>query len=313
MQPSSWFTPKRVERLGALLDVLPSRLEPVALVSAQKMVWDHVGGPVDEAQELLEAAIVIGLVDATPDGVGRSPSGTRTRQRLRDGDRAAAALALMRAGALADQARRLVECAILDVAADHFRCPLELRRGAPQLLAMLELEEEIFVGGEIVLSRRLYELVGAVWVFMEPAEQLPPWLDERRRVGHLGELFSWNRERGAAADPFRVSWVSRDDDSLGYDIEDLNAGPSRCIEVKGSRGTVVQFNMSSNEMKQARRLGARYEIQFWGELDLEADPAAQYASLILAGYPLVILDPVAEFDVGGWVFEVERWRIWKTA
>ena len=312
MQPSSWFTPRRVDRLGAMLDVLPSRLEPIALTSAQKIVWDHVGGPVDEAYQLLEAAIVIGLIEATPDGIGRSPRGTRTRESLRDGDRSAAALVLLRAGALADQARRLVECAVLDAAGDCFRCPMELRRGAPQLLAILELEEEIFFSGEIVLSRRLYELVGAVWVFMEPAEQLPPWLDERRRVGHLAELFSGNRERGAAADPSRVSWVSRDDDSLGYDIEDLNAAPSRCIEVKGSRGTGVQFNMSSNEMTQARRLAERYEIQFWGRLDLDADPAALYASLVNAGYPLVVIDPVAEFDVGGWAFEVERWRIWET-
>ncbi len=311
MRASTWFTPKRVERIGALLEVLPSRLEPIARASAERIVWDRVGGPVDEASHLLEAAIVARLVEATPEGVGRTPLGTRTRQRLRDGDRAAAGLALLRAGVMAEQARRLVESAVHDHAAGCFRCPLDLRRDAPQLLAILALEEEIYVDRDIVLSRRLYEHVGAVWVFLEPAEQLPPWLDERRRVGHLAELYTWNRERASAPDPSRVSWVSRDDDSLGYDVEDLNPPESRCIEVKGSRGSAVQFHLSAGEMKAARRLDGRYEIQIWGQLDLAADPAAQYASLTAAGYPLVIHDPVLQFDSGGWGFEVERWRVWQ--
>jgi hypothetical protein len=204
-----------------------------------------------------------------------------------------------------------VESIEYDPGSDCFRCPLLVRREIPQLVAILRLREEVVVGGSILLSRAMYEEVGAVWVFMEAAEHLPPWLRERQQVGHLAELFSWNHERLHAADPSKVRWVSKDDDSLGYDIEDLNPVPQRRIEVKGSRGPRVQFTMSPNEMTKARRHGNCYEIHFWGQLNLAADPQSHYKESVASGYPIVIVDPVAEFDLGDWSMEPDGWRISK--
>lgn len=309
MQPSHWFTPPRVERLGRLLEVLPSRLEPVPTHSAVQIVWNHVGGPVDEVGHLLDEATACGLIESTPEGVGRTAAGTRARNQLREGDPSSIASRILRSGALADQARRLVQNIEYDPGTDCFRCPLSVRREIPQLIAILRLKEEVVVGESILLTRAMYEEVGAVWVFMEAAEHLPPWLRERQLVGHLAELFSWNHERLHVADPSKVKWVSKDDDSLGYDIEDLNPAQRRRIEVKGSRGPDVQFIMSPNEMAKARRHGDCYEIHFWGQLNVAADPQSHYAASVAAGYPVVIVDPAVEFDLGGWSLEPDGWRI----
>ena len=280
---------------------------PVAL--ATRIVWNRVGGPVDEVSVLLEVAASVGLIEATAEGVGRLPAGTQARARLRAGDSATIGAHLLRSGALADQARRLIESAVLDPAMDCFRCPAAVRRDAAQLVAILRLQEEIPPHGELVLTRATYERIGAVWVFMESTEHLPPWLQERQAVGRLAELFSWNRERLLANDPSKVSWVSQDDDRLGYDIEDRNISPARCIEVKGSRSTGVQFSMSPNEMNKARSLGDRYELHFWGGLRLKGDAQQQYEERCSAGFPIVIINPVVEFNRGAWSVEPDGWRV----
>lgn len=143
---------------------------------------------------------------------------------------------------------------------------------------------------------------------MEPAEHLPPWLREKQQVGHLAELFTWNHERLLAVDPSRVRWVSQDA-SLGYDIEDLNASPSRRIEVKGSRGSDVSFIMSPNEISKARRYDDSYELHFWGQLNLAVRSRRALSDEVAAGYTLIVVDPVAEFDLGGWTMEPDGWWI----
>ena len=69
--------------------------------------------------------------------------------------------------------------------------------------------------------------------------------------------------------------------------------------------------MSPNEMNKARQLGQRYEVQYWGGVDLAVDPKRQYDTLVAAGYPIVIVDPVVVFDVEGWTIEPDGWRISK--
>jgi hypothetical protein len=89
-----------------------------------------------------------------------------------------------------------------------------------------------------------------------------------------------------------VRWVAQDDDSLGYDIEDLNSSPSRRIEVKSSSGDDIRFFLSANEWDEAQTDPENYEIQFWGGIRLEAPPLAEYRRLTSAGYPLVYTNPV---------------------
>jgi hypothetical protein len=276
---------------------------------ASRIVWNYVGGSVAEVKMLLEVAASIGLIEMTPDGIGRLPKGTRARDRLRSGDQGIIGMHVLRSGAMADQARLLVESAVLDPSVDCFRCPAEVRRDAAQLVAILRLQDEIPPTGDLVLTRVTYERIGAVWVFMDSTEHLPPWLQERQAIGYLAELYCWNRERLCSADPSKVSWVSRDSDRFGYDIENRNTSPTRCIEVKGSRGVRIQFLMSPNEMDKARLLADRYEIHFWGHLSLTVDVQQQYENLSVAGYPVIIVNPITQFSLGGWSVEPDGWRV----
>ena len=38
---------------------------------ASRIVWNRVGGPINEVGVLLEVAASIGLIEVTPDGIGR--------------------------------------------------------------------------------------------------------------------------------------------------------------------------------------------------------------------------------------------------
>jgi cation transport regulator ChaC len=79
--------------------------------------------------------------------------------------------------------------------------------------------------------------------------------------------------------------VSRDSDSLGFDVEDRSTSPTRCIEVKGSRDTELMFFLSETELEKAKEIGSRYELQFCGGIDLSMDPSSEYPLLRARGYP----------------------------
>jgi hypothetical protein len=105
-----------------------------------------------------------------------------------------------------------------------------------------------------------------------------------------------------------IFWVAKDSDELGWDVEDRSVTPHRCIEVKGRRDDEVVFFLSDNEWQKAVELGALYEIQFWGGIDLTCDPASEYARLRATGYPLVISNISTQIGVG-WEATAVRWRI----
>ncbi|MET7906625.1 DUF3883 domain-containing protein [Streptomyces sp. NPDC005355] len=90
-----------------------------------------------------------------------------------------------------------------------------------------------------------------------------------------------------ADDPTAVRWVARDDESLGYDIEDSNFSPKRRIEVKASAEKIVRFFLSPNELEVARRLGDDYEVHFWGGVSVKASIKEEYERLVRDGYPLI--------------------------
>ena len=120
-------------------------------------------------------------------------------------------------------------------------------------------------------------------------------------------------ERTRVGDPSRIVWVARDTDSLGWDVEDRSRTPHRRIEVKGRRDAEIIFFLSENECSKAQQLGADYEVHFWGEINLNLEPAVEYAALRAAGYPVVIENLAARLAKGDFVAEPVRWRLRRSA
>jgi hypothetical protein len=144
---------------------------------------------------------------------------------------------------------------------------------------------------------------------MEIADSRPDWVKERERVGYRAEAYSLRlgRERHG---PGAILHVSRDrGDQFGYDLEDISIEPSRLIECKGSRATVLSFMVSANEMVVAREHPDRYEIQYWGRVNLGRNPDEDYVALREAGYPTVIRDPAGAIEKGKLTAQPEVWRV----
>lgn len=144
---------------------------------------------------------------------------------------------------------------------------------------------------------------------MEIADGRPDWVQERERVGHRAEAYSLRMEREQRG-PGAVLHVSRDEgDRFGYDLEDISIEPSRLIECKGSRSRKVTFVMSANELAVAGEHPDRYEIHFWGRINLGRGPTEEYAALRETGCPIVIRDPTGAIDRGELTAEAEAWTI----
>ena len=100
------------------------------------------------------------------------------------------------------------------------------------------------------------------------AWSLPPeprGLDRKKAIGDRGEFYSHRLETMSAEDPTKIRWVARDDDGLGYDIEDRNATPRRRIEVKASAGDDLRFILSAREWREAHIDPATYVSAVLGQ------------------------------------------------
>lgn len=195
-------------------------------------------------------------------------------------------LALMRSGVFAAQASRLLEVSAINDD-QSLVCPAEVAiKVAPQLVGVLRrFGQSVALTDELTVSADLVTELGDVWSLLPPTAT--PETDYRKDMGNRGELFSYRYCRINADDPARVRWVARDDESLGYDIEDLNFVPKRRIEVKASAEKVVRFFLSPNELEVARRLGPDYEVHFWGGVSLRSPLKDEYERLTKIGYPLI--------------------------
>ncbi|MGA7413480.1 MAG: DUF3883 domain-containing protein [Bryobacteraceae bacterium] len=126
-------------------------------------------------------------------------------------------------------------------------------------------------------------------------------------------MYSLQFEKTKSADSYQLFWVARDSDSLGWDIEDRSVEPLRCIEVKGRRDHEVLFFLSDNEWSKAKQVGDKYEVHFWGGIDLAREPAVEYAHLTAAGYPLVIRNLPLQISDGAFEATAVQWRITRRA
>lgn len=271
--------------------------------------WATCGGPFDEIRPIFEVLQEVGLISIQDASVRRSRAGDRVAKAVKTGDMRPLGLMLIRIGCFHDQARLLIEYGKIDRNGDLV-CPTNaVKNGAAQLLGVLQWWQGVRLLPLVTVPKDLLTELNTVWALLPPPTAVPAWAVERKAIGDRAEMYTLQSERTKAADPSQIHWVSRDSDSLGWDIEDRTLSPARCIEVKGRRDHEVLFFLSENEWSRAQKKGKDYEVHFWGGIDLTRDPAMEYAELMAAGYPLVIQDFSAQVTSGAWEASAVRWRI----
>lgn len=306
---SWWLTGVRLVRLGLMLRALSSALPGLPLDEAIRVMWRSCGGPHDEISQLLSLLKNLDLVNMQQGTLRRTKAGDKVAKAVLKGDSRPLGMILVRAGCFHDQARVLIECGKVDDQGNLHCQPKLAKAGAPQLLGVLAWWEEVSILPSVLIPKELLAELNTVWALLPPPTELPSWAEKRKEVGNRAEMYTVQCERSRTSNPSLVVWISRDSDSLGWDVEDRSSTPHRCIEVKGRRDSDVLFFLSDNELAKAHELGSRYEIHFWGGIDLARDPAVEYAALRAAGYPLVIENFAAQLTDGRWKATPIRWRI----
>jgi hypothetical protein len=170
---------------------------------------------------------------------------------------------------------------------------------------------DVLVTGRVVFGPSTCAELDSVWNELPPSSRIA-WADDNKRrkaIGDLAELFSLQIERSAGVGLVsNVRWVSRDDDSLGYDIEVRN-GTTRRIEVKGSSGRNIQFFLSANEYRVALQHASAYEIHFWGEIQLSTELHEEYERLRAVGYPIRVTDPAVTLAAPPWSISPSQYSV----
>ncbi len=306
---SSWLTAPRTRRLLDVLAAVPAHAPGLPGDAARLTIWRACGGPIDEIPQLVEVLVGAELLIQRQTHLRLQRTGQRVLRRHQVEGIRPLGLALLRAGYFHDQARRLLD---LGVTEDDgaLTCPLrEARRACPQLVGLLEHWAEVVSTRSLQVPASLMVELQAVWALLPP-----PTIDgtadsTRKSIGDRGELYTYQLERLAAEVSSHIVWVARDDPNLGYDVEDRSTEPRRRIEVKASGETVVRFFLSDNEWRKSHDGTPGYEIQFWGGVDLAAQPAEEFARLRANGYPLVFTDLPDLIDAGKLQAVPSKWRI----
>jgi hypothetical protein len=170
---------------------------------------------------------------------------------------------------------------------------------------------DVSIRGQVEIGRESGLELDSVWNELPLTSRIDSQDIEKRRkaIGDRAELYSLQVERSAYVGSWRqITWVSRDDDSLGYDIE-VPGNPTRRIEVKGSAGRDLQFFLSANEYRVAQRHGSSYEIHFWGQINVKKDPVEEFERLVTAGYPIRVADPTSALTQRPWLIEPSQYRV----
>lgn len=281
---AEWFTAVRIRRLLYALEWLGASPFGVTRGEVQRLLWRVFGGPFDDNQALLDVLVQLKLARQDGDTLKLTKAGAAVASLQIDSRARALGLTLIHAGRFHDQARLLLEIGFLDSNGD-FRCQTLLARtSAPQLVGVLQFWSEVRLRPELFIPATLVSELNTIVALLPPEPRTPKWAADQKAVGDRAELYTVQFERSKTAPPL-ISWAARDSDSLGFDVEDRSTSPTRCIEVKGSRDTELIFFLSETEFEKANELGSRYELQFWGGIDLSVDPSAEYALLRSKGYP----------------------------
>ena len=307
----TWFTGPRLERLAGALLSIGTNAPGITKESAVRTIWRKCGGSHEEVRQVLEILAWLNLVRIDGEFIRRANAGNPVARSLRSGDYRPFGLTIIRAGLFSEQARSLLESGNFDPDGNLVCLPRVAVSVAPQLVGLLSWWPGFQSRPKVVVPSSVVSELAAVWALRAPEEGESSWLSQRRRVGNRAELYSFQRERSQAQDPSAIAWVAKDSDSLGWDIEDRTATPYRRIEVKGSRGESPVFYLSENEWKQASIHGSNYEVQFWGNIDLQREEPSEYASLRTIGFPIVLTNICEKVASGEWTATPAQWRIAK--
>ena len=158
---------------------------------------------------------------------------------------------------------------------------------APQLLGLLRAWPNIVGPSFARIPPTLFAVIDGPWSLVpSPSEKE----GIRQAVGDRAEAYSYYLLRFESICPTSVVWVSRDDQGLGYDIEDRSAGRVHRVEVKGSQGKDVRFLLTAHEHDVAHQDPRSYEVHFWGEINLNRRPDVEFNTLRERGFPLRFQD-----------------------
>lgn len=299
-----------MRRVNAILTSLPTRPPGQPIAHSRLQFWRTTGGPIDEVPLLVEVLVGADLVRAETGHYQLTPEGRRvTRAIPTDGIRPLA-IALLRAGFFHDQARVLLELG--EPASDgSITCiGRHALRACPQLIGLLQHWPDVVSRGRVRIPAELLIELEAVWALLPPPTSGDEAEDAiRKTIGNRGELYSYQMLRRQAVMASEVVWVARDDDSLGYDIEDRSDNPRLLVEVKASGSTAVRFFLSENEWRKAHENSERYEIHFWGGIDLARPPSDEYTLLRGGGYPVVFRDLPDKLSGGVLEARPTKWRV----
>lgn len=300
-----------MDRLAKILVRIPSKqMNGMPAERAGKLLFSDVGGSLDEVERSLVHLGALLLVSTAGGRLSRTRTGDAICKKIKAGSGHELAVHLLRSGELADQIRAILSLGHIE--AESLVLPLrEVKAVAPNLFALMlripgvEISDRVTIGAAIV--RELESAWNQVAV---PGPAALRNLDVNVEVGERAELYSLQLETSAyLGASTNITWVSRDDPAAGYDIEVGTSQPSRCVEVKGSRGKLVAFILSINELKTASRLRGRYQVQFWGGIRLDLSAPQDFARLREQGYPVIIDDPANELFTDRWTCEPTEYRV----
>lgn len=291
---SEWLTGVRIERLKAILFLIPSLPAQLAAQDVHRVIWKRCGGPWDDVPRLIGVLSALKLI-RVDNLLKRTPAGDKLARALRN-DSTVLGLTLIRAGHFYDQARMLLETGRTDDTGGLHCSIRSARTVAPQLVAIVEGWAGVTTYPELRIAASVVQELNSVWALLPPAPELPKWAAERKEVGNRAEMYTVQLERTQIS-PSQILWVARDSDAIGFDVEDVSINPSRCIEVKGRRDNEVVFYLSDEEWRKAQILGERYEIHFWGGIDLSVQPSVEYSLLRASGYPFIFKNPAAQLGI----------------
>lgn len=307
---SSWLTAVRTRRLLTVLAALPTRAPGIPDDQARLRVWRSCGGPIDEVPILLDVIVGAELAVRVQGQLRLSRGGQRVvAQRSPQGLRPLV-LVLLRAGYFHDQARILLELGRSQADGTLTCASRSARRACPQLVGALQHWPDVISTHLLRVPAHLVRELEAVWALLPAPSPDEAALEKARKsIGNRGELYSYQLERLNAEVASDIIWVARDDDNLGYDIEDRSVDPRRRIEVKASGETIVRYFLSDNEWRKAHEDPRRYEIHFWGGVDLSVPPAEEFPGMRAKGYPIVLRNLPELLDGGQLAATPYRWRI----
>ena len=280
---SDWFIAPRVRRLQRLVHLLPPRSPGIASNRLSIELRPHLDGPREEIPHLVHVLSQLGLLYFDSDRYSLSSRGRRAKTLSEDRAQRELAELLIQTGFLHDQVRQLIEASTVGQDGVAQSSVAQLRRSAPQLLGLLRVWPNVVGPSFVNIPPELFALIDTPWSLVPSPV---PDQGTLGAVGHRAEAYSFHLLRRESNQPTSVVWVARDDQTLGYDIEDRSAEEVHRVEVKGSQGSAVRFYLSAHEHEVAHQYPSSYAIHFWGEIDVNRIPQMEFNALRQRGFPL---------------------------